>query len=381
VSDLEFLYVLLAAFYLWECLGWVRRGGVVFVRRWGRASRIAPLVGNQRGGFALAHPLPPLGSLAVAAQLPVSVSEEGVLAYVAAGCNPAGRPLQTGRFVRWEDVKSLTARGKSVRANEELLVLAQSTLHARWLAAQLQALAKAPRERRGAAAEQLIAATFDRDALQARWTECETRARAIRGLANVLLVFVFVVAPVLVWRLGIELAWPWLVAGLFALTGTIAVLFRRAHRSLYPDAEEERFSQFLTVLLFSPAAMRAHDMLARPLLERFHPLAVAAALCDSPGFQRFARLLLLDLRNPVRPLATDGNPPLAALEAASRARTLAAAEQVVRATGADPAELTRPPAPLDATCRAFCPRCHAQFTSVDLACTDCGGLPVQGFGV
>jgi len=164
------------------------------------------------------------------------------------------------------------------------------------------------------------------------------------------------------------------------LTGVITFLFRRAYRVLYPDATDERFSQCLMVLLFSPAAMRAHDLLSRSLLERFHPVAVAATLCAGADFRRFARQILLDLQHPALPLATEGKPEHAAIEAAARAQTLAAVELTVRSAGATPAELTRPPLPLDPTCRAFCPRCHAQFTSPDLRCTDCGGLPVRAFG-
>jgi hypothetical protein len=37
-------------------------------------------------------------------------------------------------------------------------------------------------------------------------------------------------------------------------------------------------------------------------------------------------------------------------------------------------ELCHPPKPLDESCRAYCPRCEAQFTTVGQVCTDCGGI-------
>jgi hypothetical protein len=37
------------------------------------------------------------------------------------------------------------------------------------------------------------------------------------------------------------------------------------------------------------------------------------------------------------------------------------------------------PLAADESCRAYCPRCEAQFTSEDGACADCGGLAVVPF--
>ena len=379
MSDLELLYVLLAAFYLWECACWIPRGGVVFAGWRGKHCRVASVIGNQRGGFALAQPLPPLGRIAVATQLPVSLSPAGALAYVATSVTPAGRPPQTGRFVRWDEIKSVAARGKNVRVNDDVFVRAQSTTHARWLAGELRRLGRLGPETRSDAIGKLIESAFNVESVKARWAEFETPARPVRCLANALFLFVFLATPAVIWRFGLEHTWLPLVIGLFAMGGTIAFLFRRAHRSLHPSADDERFTQFLMALLFPPAAIRACDLLSRPLIETFHPLAVASALCNDKELRRFARPLLLDLRNPALPLATEDNLELAAVEEWSRARTLAAAEAALRRSGVDPAELTRPPSPADATCRAFCPRCHAQFTLLDTRCGDCGGLPVRAF--
>jgi hypothetical protein len=97
MSDLEFLFVVTLAFYVWECLCWIRRGDVAFTRYWGKYPSLAPLAGNLRGGVAMAQPLPPLGEILVAAQFPFSISADGVLAYVASTVDGTSRPRQTGR--------------------------------------------------------------------------------------------------------------------------------------------------------------------------------------------------------------------------------------------------------------------------------------------
>src|SRR3954447_2009772 len=102
MTDLQLLFVVLAVIYFWECACWLPRGSVAFLtwfgRRW-RQAHPAGLLGNQRGGFVIAPPLPPLGSLLVANQFPLSLSPDGVLAYVAPTVNPGGRPPQSGAFI------------------------------------------------------------------------------------------------------------------------------------------------------------------------------------------------------------------------------------------------------------------------------------------
>lgn len=380
MSDLEFLYLLLVAFYLWECATWISPGGVAFVRWWGRHCRVAPLVGNQHGGFALAGPLPPLGGIFVGAQLPVSLAPEGVLAYVATVVSPGGRPPQTGRFVRWEEIQSISVRRKSIRINNELFVRAQSTIHARWLADALQQLARLPATERPAAIVRFIQSAFEAAQVKQRLSELDARLRPVRWTANVLFVGLFLIGPAVVLRFGIVLTWIYLLAGTLALTGTLAVLFHRAHLALHPRAEDERFAQGLMILLFPPAAIRAGDMLSRPLLECIHPLTVASVLCPPLEFESRARRWLLDLQHPALPVDTAHNTATALTESTSRHATLDAAGKMLCAAGLDPAKLMRPPPPADESCRAYCPRCHAQFTKLDARCADCGGMPVEAFG-
>jgi len=75
-----------------------------------------------------------------------------------------------------------------------------------------------------------------------------------------------------------------------------------AHRALYPHAEDERFTHTLTIALAPTSALRAHDALSRPLVEMFHPLAVAKVLLPEGRFREFARPVLLDIRHPALPL-------------------------------------------------------------------------------
>src|SRR5205085_10268815 len=105
-----------------------------------------------------------------------------------------------------------------------------------------------------------------------------------------------------VWKAGMERAlWP-MVIGIYVQTIMIALLFSKLHRKIYPADSEQVFKPFLTMLLAAPSAIRAQDILGRPLLEEFHPLAVAKALCRRVEFDRFARVAIRDLHFPILPI-------------------------------------------------------------------------------
>lgn len=379
MNDVQLLFVVLAALYVWECACWLRRGSVAFVtwlgRDW-RAVHPGALAGNPNGGFILAAPLPPLGTLLIANQLPLSLSPAGVLAFVATNVNPGWRPAQSGCFVRWENLGAVRVRGKKLFVNGELFLVAATSGFARHLKAELQRLIKLKPAQRETVIPEILRGTLDARAIESRQREYQNRSPAVRRLGNALFLYLVAVVPGLIWYFGFGLTWLALLTGLLALTMATATFFYRAHRALYPAAADERFTHTLTIALAPSSALRAHDALSRPLLETFHPLAVAKQLLPAEEFRPFARRVLLDLRHPARPWGISEQPEVAATEAYSRLALLTATEQFLKQQGLAPDELGRAPAPADDSCRSFCPRCDAQFTTSTGECGDCGGLAV-----
>ena len=225
--------------------------------------------------------------------------------------------------------------------------------------------------------EEILRDSLDTSALKLRLAEFAKFSRPIRWLANGLFAYLFGVIPVAVWTLGLALSWPALLAALLALTVSIAILFRRAHRELYPGEADERFTHFLIVLLSPVSAIRVQDLLSRPLLVRFHPLAIAFAVCPREEFLQLAERLWRHL--------SFGTPPADACSEAelalrhSRAALGRAVEAFLKECGVQASDLAKPPAPADETCRAYCPNCLAQFTSETAICSDCGGLKLMAF--
>ncbi|HEV2210719.1 MAG TPA: hypothetical protein VG167_18245 [Verrucomicrobiae bacterium] len=377
MTELELLFLVLALLYLWDCACWLRRGSAG-IRTWlgYRWQVVHPgtLLGNARGGFILAAPLPPLGSVFITHQLPVSLSPEAVLAFVPSSLNPGWRPPQTGKCIGWDQMLRVEARGAGVHVNGEPLLKAATPGLAAHLADTLRTLKELPLARRQAALQKLLHESLQSRLVAQRWQEFKLAATPLRLLTNGLFLYLFIAVPLSIGHFGLSGSWPVLLAVLVAFTVTIAVAFRRLHRVFFPEAEEERFTHFLIVLLSPVSAVRALDLLSRPLLERFHPLAVAQNFCQPRQFRAFAAALLRELRHPGLPTSPAGEPRAAEAEASWRKLCLSEVESFLGENGIAPEELMRPPLLTEPGCVSYCPRCLAQFTSPTGVCQDCGGV-------
>jgi hypothetical protein len=382
MSDLELLFLVIALLYAWECACWIRLGSIAFVTwlgsRW-RITHPGTLLGNQRGGFILAPPLPPLGTVLVGHQFPLSLSSRAVLAYVTIAVNPAGRPAQSGTLVHFDEIQNLEAAGKKLRINGRTFFAASSVTFARHLAGLLEMLRKLTPEKRSAAIEEIFFASLDTKTIEKRWDQFCRQSGRVKLLANAVFVYLFMFAPWLIWKTGLLRCWLSLLIGLLALTASTAISFHRVHKSFYPAAEDDRFMHFLITLLSPVTTIRARDVLSRPLMETFHPVAIAKVFCAEPHFRDLARAVLLDLRHPTRSPWPLADPMPQTVEKESRALLLKAMERFLKQHGIDPRDLVRPPAPNDETCHSYCPRCEAQFTGSEGTCADCGGVPLEAF--
>lgn len=401
MGETESLWVILGVIYLAECLVWIRRDHLAFGAWWPGRFHLwysDAVLANEHGGFGLANPLPPLGTVFVAAPWPFTLSPQAVYGWSAACLQPGGRPPQSGRFIPFDQVKTVRVETRRVLVNDLPLVKARSPQAARRLARLLEKLRTTPEPARADAIRQALRATFDSGALRARLEAFGRWDKRLRLPANVLFFYLFVLAPWLCWTFSFRrVAWG-LAAGLFLQTISLAFLFRRAHRDLYPQADDERFSPFCTMLLAAPSAIRAGEVLALPLLESFHPLAVATELGaqrDPSALERAFRWFhplavprelappalthllagrtLRDLRYPLLPDGPIRDPAALACQEWFRSTFGEVVEEFVRRNGFDPEELLRAPRPREPVNRTYCPRCYAQFMLEQGTCPDCGG--------
>ena len=312
MSDLQVLWAVLVGLYLWECLCWLPRGSVAFTSRFGRKWQM------REPAASLSNRR---GGFILSTVLP-----------------PLGFLL----------VSHIPPRAIGRRAVQE----------------------------RTQAFESPYAASLDVTTIRKRWAQFQEVSRSLKWWCNGLCVFVFMVTPLAIRFLGLPRCWPALLLCLVAIAFATARTFKRAHRALYPDRAEERFTQSLTIFLAPTSAMRAFDTLSRPLLNMFHPLAIARVFCSPAQFNALAQATLLGLR-----YAPQGKGHAASLETTAeqqfRQGWLKAVEAFLGREKVNIEDLTRPPEPQDESCHSFCPRCRAQFVWSSGECADCGGLPLQ----
>jgi len=369
VSDLELLFLVLVCLYGWECACWVRPGSIAFItwlgKKWRPLSGSA--VGNQSGSFILTPPFPPLGNVLSANALPIFFSSEGVV--------PVGVGGAAGK-VRFDDIKTVEAKGRRLLLNGKVFLKAASVGLADYLAQCIKSLSKLRAPERNAAIEKILRETFDAKAIEERWEKFQQKIGALNWLVNWLFFYVFAFIPMVIWRFGLKMTWIGLLAGLLLITVSIAIFFQRTHKAFYPKAEDERFTHFLTIMLSPVTAIRAMDIVSRPLLETFHPLAVAGVFCSAEKLRELAAPVWRDIRFPT---LRGGGAVLSGADEESRAAFRKTVENFLKRNKINPDELLRPPQPLDDTSIAYCPRCLSQFMKTDGGCPDCGGLPLQAF--
>lgn len=382
MSEVQLLFAVLIGLYLWECACWLRRGGIGFStwlgHRW-QTQHPATMLGNQNGGFLLAPLFPPLGTILTAYQLPFSLSPDGVLLFVASNMNPGWRPGQSARFCTWAQLADLQLRGKKFLLHRKVLFTSPTTTLAAHHFQTLTALAKLPADQRGPMIKQHLHTMLDAPQATTTWNTFQAATKLLRWLTNSLFALIFILAPVLIGWFGLERLWLGLIIALLAHTIAIATLFARVHRRFWPAAEDDRFTQTLILALVPANSIRGLDLISRPLLETFHPLTVAKIFLAPAAFRSFSRRILLDLRNPARPTCPNPDPQAIATEVFFRRTYLEVVEAWFTENKIPPEELCRPAAPADESCRAYCPRCEAQFTSTTGLCSDCGGLPLVEF--
>src|SRR5258708_38751069 len=187
--------------------------------------------------------------------------------------------------------------------------------------------------------------------------------------ASVLLVVcLFLLAPVLIWQRGLERTWPILLAYLIWSLAWIGWSFLRAHRALYPEQKEGRWQQVMVLVLSPFSAIRANDVLLRDLFCAFHPVAVASVLLSREDARAQAER---NLRQSL--FRTDGD------AASSDAAMRRALESFLAKNGMPREELLRPPRRESQNCQTYCPLCLAQFVLAEGECPDCGDVQLKQF--
>lgn len=329
-------------------------------------------MGNRRGFIRTKAVAPPGRLTFLATVSPIGVSPEGIFSEQDAGPG-------AGRFLKWEELESVVADARWVKINGRRWLKTPSVHNAEEIARELKALKNVPAADRDRLLRRWIGTAFRMRDIEKALAGLRAPLRRMAILSNSLFVILFLGLLPASFFFSFRDLWIGIAVVGLAHTITIGETYRRAHRRLYPTADDERFSAWLTMLLFAPAAIRAHDGITQPALYRFHPLAVSVAVLKKDRARAHVATFLRERRFPPPGRGSETDAPLRAAKEWHRARMIECMEECCESAGWRVDELLGPPIRLDPASRAFCPRCLAEFVIEKGGCPDCGGLALSPF--
>ncbi|GEM_PF-2504018 len=373
MNDFEFLLLLLAVFYVWECLCWIRRPGVAF-RSWfgvGWSWRL-PTGGlsNRFGGFLLSMPLPSFGGFFPVNWPTFAVTENALVKHRDLLDLYDEAPTKSDGRIAFDAVETVRSKRHHILINGRKELAAGSPVLAELLVGRIKKLKAAKPAERPEMEAQWLKESFDIKPIRDGVKSLDDAGRMLGFLSLMLLTHVAVVVPWIGLKYTLSSTWPMLVGVLLFVNTTIAIRFCRLHRRFYPAASDERFQHTFMMCLYPLASIRARETLAQPFLVGFHPLAVAKVLLTGDVFKRIAAQHLRRLSVRIQ-LTTDLD------ERECFARLETATRTFLREQKTDVKALLVMPAPGDPACRSFCPRCGSQFTFEKGNCSDCGTVAVE----
>ncbi len=250
------------------------------------------------GSFRLLGALPTSRSV-IATRLPFSLSGDRIrcetsLRRFQPEASPQPRSFAIASLAHTE------AAGRLVRVQGEPFVRTGSNEEARLLAAWLRVLSDAPERDRPRVVREVIRRSLSVVDLETRLDSAASETRRLTYLCTAYLAAIVAMAvAAAVWQ---PTGRVWGSAAL-AMSGLHVLTFVElwmTHRSLLPDAREERLEVLLGSFLFPPTLLTMPQRLRVERLSGFNPVAVARVTQDERRFRELVRRELgrLVLRDP-----------------------------------------------------------------------------------
>ncbi len=249
---------------------------------------------------------------------------------------------------------------KDLLCGDSLVAKLHSEGVAARLAAFLEKLRSTPPPKRRALIDRELERMLALDEIRRRLKLLADSTVYLDSLCTSLFLFLFLLAPVAVYKLGLARIFLGLLPALLFFCLATLWAFHRARRRLYPKRRDLGSQHFFTIALSPFAAIRAIDHLTAGLLEDFHPIAVALALLPKKDFLKFAEAELRRAKFITRDTIWEES-----------------IRGFLTAQGFDPQSLLRAPASEDNRSRTYCPACLTQYVFEQGACMDCGGIPLE----
>ena len=367
-SEIEFFAVLLVL-YLFECAAKVPLGDVLLAP--GAASgsikpaALAHLSAGSAWGWAFLNP--------IWTGRPAFACQETQFLIVSSGVLLRDPVRMEWRLVPFSAIQAASERTR-VRLNDRDAVECLSYAEANELSRQINKLRKLPRERRPQAIAE-IHQVRDFKVIGEQLERFTRTFRSFRILSLAMFWITFGAFPLMVRFLGFAFAVLFFLTSAFAISIASGVLYHRRIASFDPDMHGvAKWLSTIHVALYPICVIRCLDGIAAQWCHRHDAVALAHALGGKPSAERVARFCIGQL--PVSEPYSD-RPELAAALEEYVARRTEGLRAFLKKIGIDLDALIAPPAPENASCKSYCPRCFTQYQKEGGNCSECAGARLQ----
>lgn len=373
MSTATVLFLVLIAIYLNECCRWLPHEIVAFVAtvgRWRRFTRPSTSVGSSRFGLVFSNPLVPHRATLTTVGDQFALSPQGVAVHPSGTSSLIGSQIPQASFHRWSEINSFRVKNRSILVGDSTVArFAAGPGAQKALTGLVETASLDPLEREGRIRAR-IALEFDAAAAADRITRFESFTLVQGLIADLLFFAMIMLVPALATASSfatVGLATIFVVAVLCVVCGFLHYRAARKWSDLSPG---DALIEAIRVGAYPPAALRSLDSLGERVVEDFHPLAVAAAVCSPPDFQKRASEYLRSAertQDANRGYDSDVRGAVGWYQAAIASQV----RQLLRSRGLEPETTAAWIGDRDPSSRSYCPSCGRQYTVPHGSCHDC----------
>jgi hypothetical protein len=325
-----------------------------------KVSETLPFFGARH--LSLKTLFPPLGSAFITGSYPVIISPSGIM------LNPyEGRWRSSGvNFFRYSDIKNIGVSGTSLVINGDSFCRLHSESEAAWWKDKLILLAKTSRDKRAEIINSIIAGMFDINTIQNSASEILKKVRPLRITVNILYLFLFIAAPLLVLFFTFEnILIPVLTIILLLHTAAL-ILFYRAYRAVFKERGIP-WSAVISIAFYPPAMIRSIDYFFKDSLIMFNSAAVSLSLVSPADSKRLISFLIREYT--FFNFESEDNFEQEAV-CFYRESMIAEIKLLLQKKSINYNKLLIPPE-LHDDIEYYCPRCFCQYNGKVRKCEDC----------
>ena len=279
--------------------------------------------------------------------------------------------------VSYEDMVAVSARTRDLYINEELFCSFVEPAQARRASLLINSLRDMAETDREPVIRAYWNEQFDFETAGTRLEEARAGQRRLRAACQIMFVYLFILAPLLVLWLRRPLLLLPLAGGMAVLAIYISTEFYLAHKKLHPHSREARVTGLVQMVLCPPVAIRAPDLITAPLLGGYNPLVVGLLVLSRERFAEFASRTLRHLEYSPLDHLTDRRSSEIAQWQNRLLSALASDFLRLRADLQD--DPLAAPEPDETGLLFYCPRCLGQFTQDPGECPECPGVSALAF--